>query len=333
MHREYISADKLHKTLTFKKFFYPVDPHNAAEVSLFMSLYTEHKSPKHLKAFQTMAANWNTLKWVQRHNPDWLGIIYKDGVQLRNFHRSMSDETGRSESLKLAGLLHASPPSSPSLPPQQSVADVSAAKLSAPIDQAAGLPAEPAAAASTSIGQPAALHGSGSQPAAHFLAPSQASALLPSPNPGRKKKLRSAATPAAAQGTLWPTLGAPGAGVGSGPSTSAKVFSTMEADCPQQTCAKCWLWDWWKACKEAPRFHGPGRVDPWSIGRIVTTSTGHKKLCPHTDLYQNVFMAKQHHPQFSELQGGYWTLFDKAKKKKAEYRTWLERTPAGWKRP
>ena len=74
-----------------------------------MSLYIEHKQPKHLKAFQSMAAHWSSIKWVQRNNPDYLCIGYKDGVHLRNFHKDVSRETARIESLKLADLLQASP--------------------------------------------------------------------------------------------------------------------------------------------------------------------------------------------------------------------------------
>ena len=109
IHKRHRAAQDRH---LFKKFFYPVDPHNAAEVSMFMSLYSEHE-PKHLKGFQSMAAHWNAIKWAQRNNAMYLAVAYKDGVHLRNSHRVLSAEIGRNESLKLAGLLQDSQPSSP----------------------------------------------------------------------------------------------------------------------------------------------------------------------------------------------------------------------------
>ncbi len=308
-------------THPFKKFFFPVDPHNAAEVSLFMSLYTEHKGPQHLKAFQAMAAHWNTMKWVQRNNSAWLGITYKDGVQLRNFHRSVSAETGRIESLQLAGLLQASPPSSPSPLVHQAVADASVA----PAIRTAGLVVGPAAHA-------AALYGSGLPPAAPSPAPTSGPSPNPSPNPKKKKKRRTANT-TATQSSLWPGLAPPGAAVGSGPSTSAPPANSAATGTNKQNCPNCWLWDWWKACKEAPRFHGPGRVDPMTITRFPLAGTGHRNICPHKGLFNTVFMAKQSHLHFDGLSGGWWTLFDKCKKG-AGYHEWLQTNPSrtGWKK-
>ena len=111
VHKRRAAARETHP---FKRFFFPVDPRNPAEVSMYMSLYFEHRQPKHLKAFQSMAAHWNTIKWVQRNNPSYLSISYKDAVHLRNFHRNISAQAGQIESLKLAGLLQATPPPSPS---------------------------------------------------------------------------------------------------------------------------------------------------------------------------------------------------------------------------
>ena len=95
-HKRRLAAPDTHP---IKKSFLPVDPCNAAEASLFMSLYTEHKAPKHLKAFQGITAHWHIMKWVQRGNSAWLGIAYKDGVQLHNFHCKLSAEVGCIESL------------------------------------------------------------------------------------------------------------------------------------------------------------------------------------------------------------------------------------------
>jgi len=312
-------------THPFKKFFFPVDPRNAAEVSLFMSLYTEHKAPKNLKAFQGMAAHWNTMKWVQRDNSAWLGIAYKDGVQLRNFHRKLSAEVGCIESLKLAGLLQAPPP--PPLPPiDHQIADGSLVHMSVPA-QTAGLLVEPAAHSSAVHGQTGALHGSEPQAVALSHVPTLAPSPAPSPV---KKKPRSAA--GSTQGTLLGLVARPAAVAGSGPSTSAPSGSSGAAATGKHCCNDCWVHDWWAACVGAPRFGGPGRIDPWSIQKIPTTRTNHKKMCTNKGLFDSIFSRKERLVGYEQLIDGRWSLFNEAKKKKPDYKKWMEATSSGWNR-
>ncbi|DBA95129.1 TPA: hypothetical protein ACH3X1_015684 [Trebouxia sp. C0004] len=186
--------------------------------------------------------------------------------------------------------------------------------------QQAGLQVEPAAHSSAIHGQTGALHGS----VPRAVALSHVPTLAPSPVPSPAKKPRSAA--GSTQGTLLILVAQPAAVAGSGPSASAPSGSSGAAATGKHCCDDCWVHDWWIACVGTPQFGNPGRIDPWNTEKIPTTRTNHKKVCTNKGLFDSIFLRKECPVGYEWLSKGHWSLFNEAKKKKPDYKKWMEAT-------
>ena len=292
----------------FKKFFYPVDPHNAAEVSMFMSLYSEHK-PKHLKGFQCMAAHWNAIKWAQRSNAVYLAVAYKDGVQLRNFHRVLSAEIGRIESLKLAGLLQDPQPSSllhlqTLLSPKLHLQTPPHQQPSLPLDRVVlGCEVSLEAGSGSQLHEPV-------QSGPECSGPSTSARL-----PSTLLQKRSAAKQSALPFHATQQQKSPNPKAAKKPETS-----TAAADHGQQTngqkCKACFAYNWYQATLALP---GDAFADMSSITPLyIRGNPGHRSHCPHREAFDTVMGVKrakgnhasfpgwgpQHQKHFSENENG-----------------------------
>lgn len=256
----------------FSRFFYPVDPHNAAEVSMFMSLYTEHK-PKHLRGFQSMAAHWNSIKWAQRRNHVYHAIAYKDAVQLRNFHMTLSAEIGRIESLKLAGLLQdpqpPSPPSSPDNPqPLAALADPSTSAQ----------PSLHASLGSEVLGQA----GCSSQlPETGQTGVDCSTSSMPATQLSSVHQKRPAAKQSALAFSAVPQQKSPNPK----PLKKAKTSGADQGG-KGQKCRACFAYDWYHATLAQP---GHAFVDMASVKPLLIKGhPGHRSKCPHREAFETV---------------------------------------------
>ena len=223
----------------------------------------------------------------------YLAVAYKDGVQLRNFHRVLSAEIGRIESLKLAGLLQDPQPSSPPAPadppqPLAALADPStSAQPSLPLGHVVlGCEMSVEAGSGSQLREPV-------QSGPKCSGPST-SARLPSTLLQKRPAAKQSALPFhATQQQKSPN-----------PKAAKKPkTSTAAADHGQQTkgqkCRACFAYNWYQATLAQP---GDAFADMSSITPLyIRENPGHRSNCPHREAFDTVMgvkRAKGNHPSF-----------------------------------